>query len=76
LLAGAIAAIRQRNVTRRALMRMCVAAVASGAIWLRLAMWFAIKLQFPFEECYAPAAWASWLLPLCVGWSANGGGVP
>jgi hypothetical protein len=41
-----------------------VAAVASGAIWLRLASWAAVKLALPFDTAYSLAAWLSWLLPL------------
>lgn len=67
LLVGAILAIRRRDVARHARLMMAMAAVASGAIWLRLMLWAAVSAQLPFEASYAVSAWASWLLPLgCV----------
>lgn len=43
---------------------LAVAAVASAALWLRLASWTAVKLGLPFEAVYALAAWLSWMVPL------------
>jgi hypothetical protein len=66
LLAVAIAAIRRREVSRHARFMLAMAAVASGAIWLRLVM-FAVNLAgLPFEAAYAVAAWACWLVPLGI----------
>ena len=45
---------------------LAVAAVASGAFWLRLASWAVAKLSLPFETAYALSAWLSWMLPLCL----------
>ena len=45
---------------------LAVAAVASGAFWLRLAGWVAVKLSLQFETAYAVAAWLSWMLPVCL----------
>ena len=64
LLIAAVVAIRRGDAQRHARLMIAMAAVASGAIWLRLALWLAIALQLPFEESYAFAAWAAWLLPL------------
>jgi uncharacterized membrane protein YozB (DUF420 family) len=64
LLIAAVVAIRRGDTKRHARLMIAMAAVASGAIWLRLALWLAIALQLPFEESYAFAAWAAWLLPL------------
>ena len=64
LLWAAVAAIRAGNRTRHMWLMLAVAAVASGAIWLRLAGWVAIKLNLPFATVYALAAWLSWLLPM------------
>ena len=65
-------AIRQRQIERHARFMLAVAAVASGAIWLRLATVAAVQLDLPFETVYALAAWASWLVPLCVVTCARG----
>lgn len=64
LLIAAVLAIRLGHVRRHARLMTAMAAVASGAIWLRLAIWLAIVLQLPFEMSYGLAAWAAWLLPL------------
>ncbi|CAN7296698.1 DUF2306 domain-containing protein [Bosea sp. LjRoot90] len=64
LLVAALIAIRIGHAKRHARLMMAMAAVASGAIWLRVAVWFAVALQLPFEASYAIAAWAAWLLPL------------
>jgi hypothetical protein len=66
LLGAGWASIRRRNVTRHAGLMLAMAAVASGAIWLRLATLAAVRLDWPFEAAYAWAAWASWMLPLAV----------
>lgn len=61
ILTAAVKAIRLGHVKQHARLMMAMAAVASGAIWLRLALWLAVVLQLPFEMSYALAAW---LLPL------------
>jgi Predicted membrane protein (DUF2306) len=63
---AAVAAIRGGNRTQHIWLMLAVTAVASGALWLRLAGWAAIKLNLPFETVYALAAWLSWMLPLCI----------
>jgi Predicted membrane protein (DUF2306) len=60
----AVAAVRRGDRTRHMWLMLGVAAVASGAIWLRLASWAAVKVDLPFDTAYALAAWLSWLLPL------------
>jgi hypothetical protein len=66
LLAVAVTAIRRGEVARHARFMIVMAAVASGAIWLRLVM-FAVNLaDVPFEAAYAVAAWACWLVPLAI----------
>lgn len=64
LLAAAVIAIRLGHARRHARLMMAMAAVASGAIWLRLALWLVIAWQLPFEASYGLAAWIAWLLPL------------
>ena len=66
LMGAGIWAIRQRQIERHAHLMLAVAAVTSGAIWLRLATVAAVQLELPFETVYALAAWASWLVPLGV----------
>lgn len=63
LLVLAVMAIRAgRCVPHRWLMLMATA-VASGAIWLRLATWTAITTGAPFAAVYGVAAWLAWMLP-------------
>jgi Predicted membrane protein (DUF2306) len=66
LLAVAIAAIRRREVSRHARMMIAMAAVASGAIWLRLVIFAANAMDLPFDAAYAVATWAGWLIPLAL----------
>jgi hypothetical protein len=47
-------------------MMIAMAAVASGAIWLRLAMFAANRADLPFEIAYAAGTWACWLVPLAL----------
>src|SRR5262249_33832087 len=64
LLAAAVIAIRQGLVLRHVRMMFAMAAVASGAIWLRPAVYAAISAGLPFGPAYAVAAWACWMIPL------------
>jgi Predicted membrane protein (DUF2306) len=64
LLASAVAAIRRRQLMQHVRFMAAMAAVASGAIWLRLVMLVAVNAGLPFEPVYALAAWACWLVPL------------
>jgi hypothetical protein len=66
LLAAAVAAIRCGAVARHARVMLAMAAVASGAIWLRLVMFAANTAGLPFEPAYAAATWACWLIPLAI----------
>jgi hypothetical protein len=66
LLAFAVSAIRRGDVARHARFMLAMAAVASGAIWLRLVTFAAISVGVPFEQVYAGAAWTCWLVPLGV----------
>lgn len=63
VLAG-VRAIRAGDRGRHMRLMLAVAAVASAALWLRLASWATVQLGLPFETAYALAAWLSWLLPL------------
>jgi uncharacterized membrane protein YozB (DUF420 family) len=66
LLVVAVTAIRRGEVARHARFMVAMAAVASGAIWLRLVMFAANLAGLPFEAAYAVAAWACWLVPLSI----------
>ena len=64
LLAAALTAIRCRNLARHARLMIAMAAVASGAIWLRLVIYGAVAADLPFDPVYAAAAWVCWMVPL------------
>jgi uncharacterized membrane protein len=66
LLAAAFAAIRSGDVSRHARLMIAMAAVGSGAIWLRLEMAGIVALGAPFDSAYGAAAWACWLVPLSL----------
>jgi uncharacterized membrane protein len=66
LLAAAVAAIRRGDVGRHARLMTAMAAVASGAVWLRLAMAGSNAIGLPLDIPYGVAAWASWMTPLSV----------
>jgi len=66
LLAAAVIAIRRGNVAPHARLMIAMAAVASGAIWLRLVIYGAVSAGLPFDPIYAAAAWACWLVPLAL----------
>jgi hypothetical protein len=64
LVLAAVSAIRGADRVRHMWLMLAVAAVASGALWLRLASWMAVKLGLPFDTIYTLAAWLAWMLPL------------
>ena len=64
LLAAAVTAIRRGNVARHVRLMIAMAAVASGAIWLRLVICGAVAAGLPFDPVYAVAAWVCWMVPL------------
>jgi Predicted membrane protein (DUF2306) len=64
LAAFAVAGIRRGDVGHHARFMLAMAAVASGAIWLRVVTAVAAAAGLPFETVYALAAWACWLVPL------------
>jgi hypothetical protein len=66
LLVAAVTAIRQGRKSRHAALMIAMAAVASGAIWLRLAMAAVNAAELPFDHAYAVAAWMCWLVPLAL----------
>ena len=66
LLSRGIAVIRKRHVMQHRRLMLAMAAVASGAVWLRFATVATAALDLPFDVVYAVAAWASWLIPLAA----------
>jgi hypothetical protein len=64
LLAAALVAIRGGAVMGHARLMIAMAAVASGAIWLRLVLYAALSAGLPFDAVYAAATWACWIVPL------------
>ncbi len=71
LLAAAFGAIRSRDVSRHARLMIAMAAVVSGAIWLRLVMAGIVAFGAPFDAAYGVAAWACWLVPLSLALSMS-----
>jgi len=66
LLAAAYLAIRQRRIMAHARLMIAMAAVASGAIWLRLVIYAVVMAGLPFDPAYAAATWVCWLAPLVL----------
>jgi hypothetical protein len=62
----AVRAIRRNDGVGHMWLMLGVAAIASGALWLRLATWAAARWGAPFDVAYALAAWLSWMLPLAA----------
>ena len=66
LIALGIAAIRRRRYGDHARLMLMMAAVASGALWVRLTTTVATSCDLPFDPVYGCAAWLGWLVPLAV----------
>lgn len=73
LLAAGFSAIRCGNVVLHARLMIAMAAVASGAIWLRLVIYGAVLASLPFDSAYAIAAWLRWMAPLGLAAIVSGG---
>jgi uncharacterized membrane protein YozB (DUF420 family) len=63
LVVAGVIAIRRKNMQRHAELMLAVAAVASGAIWVRLTTAVATSYDLPFDPIYGCAAWAGWIVP-------------
>ncbi len=68
LLGAGIVAIRARDIVRHRRAMLAMYAVATGAIWLRIATAATSALALPFDAAYAIAAWLGWLIPLGLVW--------
>lgn len=66
LIVAGVAAIRQRDRARHATLMLAMAAVASGAIWVRFTTAVATSWDLPFDPIYACATWLGWLIPLAL----------
>lgn len=66
LIVAGVAAIRRKERARHATLMLAMAAVASGAIWVRLTTAVATSAKLPFDPIYACATWLGWLIPLAL----------
>lgn len=66
LLVAAIVAIRRKERQRHATLMLAMAAVASGAIWVRLATALVATFRLPFDPIYGCVTWLGWLIPLAL----------
>ena len=66
LIAMGVAAIRKRQFTDHARLMVAMAAVASGALWVRLTTAVATSYALPFDPVYGCVAWLGWMLPLAL----------
>jgi hypothetical protein len=68
LIALGIRAVRRRRFGEHARLMLAMAAVASGALWVRMATTLATGYDLPFDPIYGCAAWLGWVVPLAVVW--------
>jgi Predicted membrane protein (DUF2306) len=66
LIALGIAAVRRRRFADHGRIMVAMAAVASGALWVRLTTTVATGYDLPFDAVYGCAAWLGWLVPLAA----------
>jgi hypothetical protein len=68
LVAAGLKAVRERRYRDHARLMLAMAAVASGAIWVRLVTAVAVRAPEDFDTVYACVAWLGWLVPLAAAW--------
>lgn len=66
LVVAGVIAIRRKDRARHAALMLAMAAVASGAIWVRLTTAAVTAWDLPFDPIYACATWLGWLIPLAL----------
>ena len=66
LIGAGVLAIRRKRVAEHERLMLAMAAVASGAIWVRLATAVATSCGLPFDPIYACVAWVGWIVPLAL----------
>jgi uncharacterized membrane protein YozB (DUF420 family) len=65
-LATGFKAIRRKDRAGHRRRMVCAAAVASGAIVLRLMLYCTGSLELEPEAAYTAIAWTSWIIPVCL----------
>jgi Predicted membrane protein (DUF2306) len=66
LIALGVAAIKRRQFADHARLMLAMAAVASGALWVRLTTAVVTLGGLPFDPVYGCVAWLGWMVPLAV----------
>lgn len=66
LIVMGVAAVRKRQFADHARLMLAMAAVASGALWVRLTTAVATSYDLPFDPVYGCVAWAGWIMPLAL----------
>jgi hypothetical protein len=66
LIALGVGAIRRRQFADHARLMLCMAAVASGALWVRLTTAVVTVYGLPFDAAYGCVAWLGWMAPLAL----------
>jgi len=66
LIVVGVMSARRRQLARHAQTMLAMAAVASGALWVRVVTAIATSYALPFDPVYGCVAWAGWLVPLAL----------
>ena len=66
LIALGVIAVRRRQFDLHARLMLAMAAVASGALWVRLTTAVATTYGLPFDPVYGCIAWVGWMVPLAL----------
>ena len=66
LIALGIIAARRRRFAIHARLMLAMAAVSSGALWVRLTTTAVTTYDLPFDTAYSCAAWLGWMVPLAA----------
>jgi hypothetical protein len=66
LIVMGVVAIRKRQFADHAQLMLAMAAVASGALWVRLTTAVATSYDLPFDQVYGCVAWLGWMVPLAL----------
>jgi hypothetical protein len=66
LIALGVMAVRRRQFSDHARLMLCMAAVASGALWVRLTTAVVTSCGLPFDAAYGCVAWLGWMVPLAL----------
>jgi len=69
LIALGVFAVRRKQIATHQRLMLAMAAVASGALWVRLGTTVATTCHLPFDPIYGSVAWAGWMVPLAIVWT-------